>query len=61
MQQSNADEGKKMTYKVETSYPYEFASCETLTEARKKVREFKKKGKKAFIVVVTENGNDYIL
>lgn len=43
-----------MTYKVETSYPYEFASCETLTEARKKVREFKKKGKKAFIVVVTE-------
>lgn len=50
-----------MRYTVETTYPYEFVHCETLTEARRQVREFKKKGKRASIIAVTENGNDYIV
>lgn len=48
-------------YTVETTYPYEFLTCISLTEARKQVREFKRKGRLAHIVVVTESGNDYIL
>lgn len=48
-------------YTVETSHPYEYVKCKTLTEARKQVRKFKAKGKYASIVVMTENGNDYIL
>ena len=49
-----------MKYIVETTYPYEFVYCKTLTEARKHVRKLKKEGKYASIIVVTENGNDYI-
>ena len=49
-----------MKYTVETTYPYEFVHCKTLTEARKQARKFKKEGKYASIIVVTENGNDYI-
>lgn len=49
-----------MRYVVETTYPYEFVRCKTLTEARKQVRKLKKEGKHAFIIAVTENGNDYI-
>lgn len=44
-----------------TKYPYEFLTCTSLTEARRQVREFKRKGRLAHIVVVAENGNDYIL
>lgn len=49
-----------MKYTVETTYPYEFVKCKTLTEARKQVRKFKKEGKNASIVAVAKNGNDYI-
>lgn len=48
-------------YIVETTYPYKYKECKTETEARKAVREFKKNGIYAHIVVLTENGNDYIL
>lgn len=48
-------------YTVETTYPYEFKKCKTEAEARKAVKEFNKKGRKAHIVVSTGNGNDYIL
>lgn len=48
-------------YLVETSYPYEFVRCRTLTEAKQKVKDFKKKGKYASIIICGENGNDYIL
>lgn len=49
-----------MKYTVETTYPYEFVHCKTLTESRKHVRKFKKEGKHASIIAVAENGNDYI-
>lgn len=47
-------------YMVETNYPYEFTKCASLSEARQKVKEFKKKGKLAHIVI-HQNGQDYIL
>ena len=47
-------------YMVETNYPYEFLKCTSLKEARQKVKELKKKGKLAHIVV-HQNGQDYIL
>ena len=47
-------------YVVETSYPYEFVKCVSIKEARQKVKEFKKKGKLAHIIVY-QNGQDYIL
>ena len=50
-----------MKYIVETTYPYEFVYCKTLTEARKHVRKFKKEGKYASIVAITKNENDYIV
>lgn len=50
-----------MKYTVETAYPYEFVKCKTLVDARKQVRKFKKEGKHASIIAVTENGNDYIV
>lgn len=53
-------ENKEKEYMVETSYPYEFIKCVSLSEARRKVKELKKKGKLAHIVVY-QNGQDYIL
>ena len=50
----------EVKYIVETTYPYEFVKCKTLTEARKQVWKFKKEGKRASIITVAENGNDYI-
>lgn len=47
-------------YMVETNYPYEFIKCASLSEARQKVKEFKKKGRLAHIVM-SQNGQDYIL
>lgn len=47
-------------YMVETNYPYEFIKCASLSEAKQKIKEFKKKGKLAHIVVY-QNGQDYIL
>ena len=50
-----------MEYIVETVYPYKFYSCKTITEARKKKTELRKKGIAASIVCKNENGNDYIV
>lgn len=50
-----------MRYVVETNYPYEFYHCKTLTKAKRKRSELRRKGKRDSIIYVTENGNDYIL
>lgn len=51
---------KSKEYMVETNYPYEFIKCASLSEARRKVKELKKKGKLAYIIVY-QNRQDYIL
>ena len=51
---------KSKEYVVETNYPYEFIKCASLSEARRKVKELKKKGRLAHIVMY-QNGQDYIL
>lgn len=50
-----------VTYTVETSYPYEFTNFTDLTEAKRKVAEYKRNGRYAVIVVSDVRGNDYIL
>lgn len=48
-------------YTVETPYPYKFYPAKTLNEAKAKKAELRKKGIKANIVGVTDDGRDYIV
>lgn len=51
-----------MEYCVEVvTEPYEFERCKNRTEAKQKVKEFKKQGKIAYVTGLTQNGNDYII
>ena len=58
---STPDNWGYMEYCVQTSFPYEFVICKDRIEAKSKVKEFRKQGKTAYIVALTQNGNDYIL
>ncbi|HAU87296.1 MAG TPA: hypothetical protein DCW90_17965 [Lachnospiraceae bacterium] len=50
-----------MEYTVETSYPYIFVKCASLTQAKRAKAKIRKEiGRVSTIVAVTENGNDYI-
>ena len=50
-----------MKYTVETLPYTQQYNYSTLEEAKYKLVELRKQGKKSHIICVTENGNDYIL
>lgn len=51
-----------MKYVVGTvSFPFKTYPCKNITEARKKSKELRKQGIKTEIILITENGNDYII
>lgn len=50
-----------MKYTVETVPYTKTYDYETLKEAKQKRSELRKQGKRASIICVTKNGNDYIL
>lgn len=59
---STPDKWGYMEYCVEVvTTPYEFERCKNRTEAKRKVQEFKKQGKIAYVTGLTQNGNDYII